>query len=237
MSGNHANGHWLLLILAGGLAAALCLIELVSSLEKPLSRRAWHWVTLRLVFEGGWGAIAYAIFTTTPGLAGISLWIRAILAGFTGSAILRLQLAVNGKGRSRAVGPAVAYQYLCSRVDANIDDIGGVAQSRWITDRVLPTLQFLTVTAVVEQTETYLNNLTRLTEKQRHAITKFIQDTAEEHSTSDEQKRRVLVQRIIDEGGRRFIESLVKQYNKSASGAPTTPNLAHQTSPESTNKS
>jgi hypothetical protein len=233
MSANQGAGHWLLLILAGGLAAALCLIELLSSLKKPLSRHAWRWVTLRLFFEGGWGAIAYVVLTTTPGLAGISVWIRAILAGFTGSAILRLQLAVNGKGRSRAVGPGAAYQHLCRAVDANIDDIGGVAQSRWITDRVLPALQYLSVVTVVEQTETYLNNLNRISDSKRQAINKFIHDTAEEQSTSDDQKRRVLVQRIIDEGGRRFIQSLIK----STSSTPIASRLAPQASAESTKRS
>jgi hypothetical protein len=218
------------------LAAALCLIELLSSLQKPLSRHAWFWVALRLVFEGGWGAIAYAVFATTPGLTGISQWIRAILAGFTGSAILRLQLAVSGKGRSRGIGPGVVYQNFCRKVDANIDDIGGVAQSNWITYRVLPTLQYLSVAAVVEQTETYLNNLSRLTDRQRQAITTFIHDTASEDSTSDQQKRRALVQRVIDEGGTRFIKSLVKEYSSSTSSAPGAPAVAAQVTTESMKK-
>lgn len=235
MSATQTTEHWLLLILAGGLAAALCLIELLSSLKKPLSWSAWRWVSLRLAFEGGWGVIAYAVFSTTPGLLGIPLWIRAVLAGFTGSAILRLQLAVNGKGRSRAIGPGSAYQNLCGKIDAIIDDLGGIAQSSWISDQVLPTLRCLPVVAVVEQTETYLNNLSRLTLKQRQEINKFIHDT-EKESTSDDQKRRVLVQRIIDEGGTRFIQSLVKRYSAQTSSTAMAANPIPQAAAESTKK-
>jgi hypothetical protein len=177
-----------------------------------LSWRAGHWLFLRLAFEGSCGSIAYVLTASAAGLDQDSQVIRVVVAGLAGSTILRAQLAVDSKGKSRAFGPGTFYQRLRKEVDDNIDDIGGVAQSRWITDRVLPTISNLPLQEIARQAETYFNNLSRFTAKEHESIARFIGETVLEEDTLDEQKRRVLVQRIIDEGGRRFVKSLVKRY-------------------------
>jgi hypothetical protein len=209
MSIGGAHAEWLPLIPAAGLAATFCFVELIGSLQKRISWHAWHWVLLRLSFEGACGSLAYLIIASTAGPSGNPL-MRVVLAGSTGSAILRTQLAVDGKSRNRVVGPGAMYQRLRKNVDDNIDDIGGVTQSRWITVRVLPTIGVLSPQEVAQRAESYFNNLSRLTGKERETIARFIQDTVGEQDTPDEQKRRVLVQRILDEGGRRFVKGLVK---------------------------
>ena len=205
-------GSWISPVAAGVLATLLGLVELASARKKALSHRALHWILLRLLIDGATAALAYAVLITAfEGLKWFKGAWPVVVAGLAGPALLRSQLALLGSGEeSRTYGPANVYRRVQKVVDEAIDEIGSVAQSEWVNRKVLPSIRILSLTDMMHRADSYLNSLDRLTtEKYKEEIT-FIKVTIAEQATSEDAKRRAIVQRLLDGGSRRFVRSLMK---------------------------
>jgi hypothetical protein len=204
---------WIAPVAAAVLAAVLGLIELASARKKPLSFRALHWLVLRLLIDGATAALAYAVLVSA--FEGLK-WFRGawpvVVAGLAGPALLRSQLSLIGSGEeSRAYGPANVHRRVQRLVDHAIDDIGSVAQSRWIHRKVLPAISGTSLNEIRNRTEVYLKSLDRLTTAQYTKHMDFIDATVAEAGTSEDAKRRAVVQRLLDSGSQRFVRSLMKE--------------------------
>jgi hypothetical protein len=130
---------WIAYIIAAVLAAGLSSIELLSGLKtRPTLREgAWRWWLVRLLLEGGAGALAVFLLNKATHGSWNSL-LLALAAGGSTSAVLRLRFTTLGDGTP--LGVALAYDYFRDFFDDQIERCGSENDSKWINDEVLPVL-------------------------------------------------------------------------------------------------
>lgn len=201
-------------LIAAGIAAGVSALELINARRKGISPKAFGWLVLRFVFDGGVAAFGYpfiaAAMADTAGVA------PAVVAGLAGPAVLRaeLNLAVpggeDGDRRQLSVGPATVYQRLRRQIDDAIDDVCSVAQSRWLNRKALPAIDRLPLQLIVDQAEQYLRALDRLSESVRDEDIAFLVKVRDDVATSEYDRRRLIVQRLLDTGGRRLVRGLMR---------------------------
>jgi len=185
-------------------AASLGLVELTTSLDKPLSWRATHWVLLRVGVDALLGLIAYPfLLAATNG----SIVAAILLGSLAGPAVLRAQvITVN---RTLHMGPA-AIEPLLKKIDDTIDDIGAVAQSAWVNGQVLTAIQAMPVDEVRNRAIAYVRGVRRFKQADLTRIENFINNTANDANSDDDTKRRFLVEKLLDLKGRRLVASIAR---------------------------
>jgi len=185
-------------------AASLGLVELTTSLDKPLSCRATHWVLLRVGVDALLGLIAYPfLLAATNG----SIVAAILLGSLAGPAVLRAQvITVN---RTLHMGPA-AIEPLLKKIDDTIDDIGAVAQSAWVNGQVLTAIQAMPVDEVRNRAIAYVRGVRRFKQADLTRIENFINNTANDANSDDDTKRRFLVEKLLDLKGRRLVASIAR---------------------------
>jgi len=185
-------------------AASLGLVELTTSLDKPLSWRATHWVLLRVGVDALLGLIAYPfLLAATNG----SIVAAILLGSLAGPAVLRAQvITVN---RTLHMGPA-AIEPLLKKIDDTIDDIGAVAQSAWVNGQVLTAIQAMPVDEVRNRAIAYVRGVRRFKQADLTRIENCINNTANDANSDDDTKRRFLVEKLLDLKGRRLVASIAR---------------------------
>jgi hypothetical protein len=129
-------------LVAALVAGALGAIEQYNRLQTRLTRGdyAWAFWAMRIVLEMAIGFAAMAIaIAAKPSLEhDLLAWIAA---GAAGPIAVRTRIIDIGVGSTaRPVGLATAYEPVRDWIAARIDDIGAAAQSKWITEELLPVL-------------------------------------------------------------------------------------------------
>jgi hypothetical protein len=195
------------------IAAVLAYIELQSRLRTRLTKRAGWWLLARLALEVI-GAIAAVLLLP---LAADGWWTEGPAAGFVAGvsvpALLRLRLVALKIGEGELpIGVATAYEPVRNFIERQIDDIGAAEESRWINAVVLPSLvqSGWTPSRLADRVRTYVRGLTRLSEPNRLAALKYV-DTTLADPITDENKIRLLVQKVADLGGHRLLEDLLAE--------------------------
>jgi hypothetical protein len=103
------------------------------------------------------------------------------------------------------------YGKLQSTLDSAIDDIGSVSQSDWIRQVALPSIRKLPLAEVESQACIYFRGLDRLEERERKKQVGFIESTACDSDTEEGDRYLLIVQHLLDNGGRRLVKSLVRR--------------------------
>jgi hypothetical protein len=129
-------------VVAALIAGALGAIEQYNRLQTKPTRAdyAWAFWILRVGLEMGIGIAAISIAIAAKGSLSQQplAWIAA---GAAGPVAVRTRIIDIGAGSSaRPVGLASAYEPIRDWIAQRIDDIGAAAQSRWLTEELLPTL-------------------------------------------------------------------------------------------------
>ncbi|MGW0218577.1 hypothetical protein ACWDXH_29725 [Micromonospora chokoriensis] len=197
---------------AAGLASLIALIEVVTWRRKPATVKAIHWISLKLMLEGGTAAFAHAALVAA--LGGLS-WFNGpwppLVAGLAGPALLRSQLALLGSGQEASYyGPANAYCRLQRRINQAIDDICAVSQSVWINRKVMPFIFQIPLERLEERVRTYINALDRLSDSERQERLDFVRSVLNDTKAKDSDRYHAIVQRLLDDGGQRFVKSLLR---------------------------
>ena len=122
-------------IYAGILAGFLALCELFNASRKPPAIRAIGWILVLFLFDGGSALIIFALLKDAfKNLSWFTGPWPVIIAGLSGPALLRSQLALLGSGQeSTYYGPANRYRRIQQGIERRIDQLGADAQSDWIT--------------------------------------------------------------------------------------------------------
>lgn len=205
---------------AGAFAAVLGFAELVFSLPKnrPLSPRAWRWVSARLAADFAVAAIAFPLVAAT----GLNKQphpeplITALIAAGSGAVLLRTQISVARRSGARApVGLVVLYERLRIHSTKRIESINATAQTDWLIDEVLPCLAMLEAHELRQRALVYVNTLA--TSKRRTQSEAYIEATVASGLTEDQQ-RLSLAQHLIDIDGRDMVKSLMRAGKRHANG-------------------
>jgi hypothetical protein len=169
----------------------------------------------RLATDGFSSASAYAVLLLVfRGLEWFSPFWDIAVAALIGPTLLRAQLSLIGSGDERSVGPAVVFRRFQKIIDENIDDIGAVAQSKWINAKVLPALEQVAIDDFHDQIVDYLNSLDRLNAKDRHEEFSLLSEIVSDTTITDKLKRRIIVTRLLDRRCQRFVRQMVKTARK-----------------------
>lgn len=207
-------------LLAAVVAALLAFIEVRSRLA---SRPTWRggasaWWVGRLGLEALIGALAAAaveLATDVQWPEDLPSWIPSGLAGgLGGPAFVRLTVATLGKGEEeKPVGLATFYEPVRNFFETALDDIGASEQTKWLHDRCLPALRQRNVPpdSVGDRLKTYVKALTRLSAAEKATELKFIEDTLNDTTATDDDKIEALLLRALALRAFRMIDSLVDQ--------------------------
>lgn len=201
--------------IAGSIAAVIAIVELQSSLTKPLTLHgnAIGWLALRLLMEAGTSVICLQVVIPLvdngkPWFSGIG---SALVAGFGGPILFRVQLATfRGGKEAGALGFGRIYQRMRKAIDSSLDDVGAVAQSSWLTHVAMPALQSIEVNDFAESVKMYVQTLDRMPEGEKKKHVAFVEKIALDNC-SDSEKKRAIMQRVLDCGGRRLIKHMVSK--------------------------
>lgn len=195
---------------AAGISALLSLIEIVNARGHWPCLGSLHLVALRMLVDGGAGLVAYPLVVLAFGsLEWFNLAFRILLPGLCGPALLRSQLALLGSGQEETVfGPAVAYRRLQLFFEKQIDYVDAENQVRWTNQKALPKLQTLTPDELLSRAEEYLQSITFGDPKARTGALNYMKKTVKSSVTTDDEKRRTIVLKLMPFGGRRFIRRM-----------------------------
>lgn len=216
---------------AGLLSALLGFVELAAGRRKPLSVRAWHWILGRLTIDGFTGAVSYGILNSAlQGLDWFEGPIPVVVAALAGPAVLRSRLSLISVGTGDRTIGINAHARLLRLIDDQIDDIGAEAQARWRRETA-QALAVLPLAEIAERADAYLRNLDRLrkTYQDEH---EWLEATVAEDSTPEETRRDAIIQRLLDIGGRRFLERLARECRQVQRPGPEPPPLPQHPVPE-----
>jgi hypothetical protein len=198
---------------AAGIAVVISVVELQSSLTKPLSfeRAAVGWLVLRLILDASTSAVC--LMWVIPLLDQGQPWFTgigpAVVAGVGGPVIFRTQLATLKNGKEfGALGFGRIFVQMRKGIDSSLDDVGAVAQSTWVTVVAMPALQRVGLREMVDHVRMYIQTLDRMTEADKKKHISFVQKVLDDNS-SDEEKKRAILQTVLDIGGRRLIKKIV----------------------------
>ena len=138
--------------------------------------------------------------------------VQIIISGVAGPAFLRSQVAIPGPGGSvRELGLQRPYGNVRSALDAKIDCIGAVSESRWIQCTVLPTLNRLSLEYLAERSEYYVRSLDQLDQDKRDKSICLVRALAADADADDGARRHALLQYLLDNGGRSVVKSLCRE--------------------------
>lgn len=206
---------WYYPVVAGALGCLLGFIELNAVKRKRLAPGACLWISARLATDGFSSASAYAILLLVfKGLEWFSPIWAIVVAALMGPTLLRAQLSLIGSGDERSVGPAVAFRHLQKIIDDNIDDIGAVAQSKWINTKALPSVEKIAIGDLRNQIADYLNSLDRFSVKEKRGELQFLNGIVSDITITDNAKRRIIVTRLLDRKCQRFVRQMVRAAGK-----------------------
>jgi len=208
-------------LLSGGLAALLSLMELINARRRPPSFRATHWILGRLAFDAGTAMLAYPILTAAlGGLTWFTGALPIVVAGFAGPAFLRSQLALLGSGQeSNTYGPANVYKRIQKQIDDNISEIGLIAQSEWVFDKV-PLILLLDLEETCKWMKGHIETTPKMKPSERKMRLQIIDDAFGDASLSPEKKIQSVTQCLVDAGGIRLARSLVRRARKIEKSQP-----------------
>jgi hypothetical protein len=203
------SAAWYYPLIAGAGGCAIAFIELNSVKRKRLAMKACPWIACRLATDGFSSASAYAVLLLVfKGLEWFSPIWAAGVAILVGPAMLRAQLSLIGSGDERSFGPATAFRRIQKVIDDNIDDIGAVAQSRWINIKVLPSIEKMGLDDFRDQIAYYLNSLDRFSDDEKQRELEFLEGTISDTNSTDKIKRRIMITRLLDRRCVRFVRQL-----------------------------
>ncbi len=195
-------------LLAGGLA----LLELFNASRKPPAIRAVGWILVLFGFDGGSALAIYALLKVLfDGLSWFTgLW-PIILAGFSGPALLRSQLSLLGSGQeSTYYGPANRYRRVQRGIEKKIDQLGAAAQSNWVSKK-LSFIQEIDMDDFELRVTTFLNSLGEsFGDQEREQLLKYVNDTLSAEDIEDKDKRRAIMQKLLNGGCRECVKGLVR---------------------------
>ncbi len=202
---------WVDPILSGVLAAGLSFLELVVSLRRTPTWRATHWIAIRLLFDVAAGSLAYGVLELAFGDVKwfTGLW-PILIAGLSGPALLRSQLALFGSGLEAAhFGPAVVFASLQRAIDRRIADLEAVEESRWKSREVIPKLVRIPLVEVERMIVDYLEYPGHL-EGDQSAHIQFIKVTLADEASPVDVRCSAVVSRVLQLGGRRLIKEMIR---------------------------
>jgi hypothetical protein len=209
------SAAWYYPVIAGAGGCLISFTELNAVKRKRLALKASPWIASRLATDGSSSASAYAVLLLVfKGLEWFSPIWAAGVAILIGPTLLRAQLSLIGSGDERSVGPATAFRRIQKIIDDNIDDIGAVAQSKWINKKVLPSIDKVGIDDLYNQVADYVNSLDRFSDQEKSDELEFFQRTISDTSITDRVKRRVMVTRLLDRRCVRFVRQLTKSSPK-----------------------
>ena len=196
-------------------------MELINARRRPPSFRATHWILGRLAFDAGTAMLAYPILTAA--LAGLTWFTGAlpiVAAGFAGPAFLRSQLALLGSGQeSSTYGPANVYKRIQKQIDDNISEIGLIAQSDWVLDKVSLIL-LLDFEETCKRIMEHIETTNKINPSERKKRRQLIDDAFGDATLSSEKKIQSVTQCLVDAGGIRLARSLVRRARKIEKSQP-----------------
>ncbi|MGV9296609.1 hypothetical protein [Amycolatopsis sp. NPDC003676] len=200
---------------AGSLSAAVTVIELNSSLTKPLAYRRsgiLGWLSARVGLDLLATLVAFVVVlplvdrtgTWSGGLGG------GIVAGLGGPVLLRVQLATRKSGKEHsALGLGRHYGRLRKIIDEALDDHGAVAQSAWLTTVVMPKIVLLPLAEIEKFTCNYIRSADRFTDRDKDKHLKAISTACADQATDEDERKRVIAQHMLDIGGRRIVTEMI----------------------------
>lgn len=200
-------------IYAGLLAGALALCELFNASRKPPAMRAIGWILVLFFFDGGSALIIFALLKDAfKGLSWFTGPWPVIIAGLSGPALLRSQLALLGSGQeSTYYGPANRYRRVQQGIERRIDQLGADAQSDWITKRMSFILE-LSMDEFSLKVKVFIKSLgPSFGTEQREELLAYIDETLTDSELDDLSKRRAIVQKLMDDGCRQCVKGLVRR--------------------------
>lgn len=199
------------LSIAVALAMGLAYVELRSRLRTRFTSRASGWWALRLGIEG-FAASLFALLLPQIVTAG---WINGPAGGFAAGAsvpaLLRLRLMTLkvGEATEIPIGIATAFEPIRDFFEHQIDEIGAVAQSSWLTKLFLELKQAnWTLVQVEDRAKAYINGLSLVPATERSVAIAYI-DARLDEKLGDDITIRLIVQKIVDLRGYRLLEDML----------------------------
>jgi hypothetical protein len=191
------------------IAGALSFIELITSLMRRLSRKAWPWVALRLILDGGTGGLAYLFVANVMHPAGSADFARSVLiAGFGAPTVLRSQVIHVGQTK-RPFGLLPLFNGFRDKIDKEIDVYGSTAECQWLFGDVIPKLRHMPVNQLGDRTVAFLAGLHQLSTADRNRAIRYVRGVVKDRSTSDDVKRQAIVLRLREWRYNTFVQSLL----------------------------
>lgn len=209
--------HWNYSLLAGLLAASLSFLELVVGRRRVPTWKATHWIFIGLLFDMAAGSLALVVLMLTFGDVKwfTGLW-PVLIAGLSGPALLRAQLALFGSGQEAAYwGPAVVFGSLQKAIDRRIASIGASEESYWVSMEVVPKLKTLPIADIETMVIDYLSYPGHMEDDSAEHIAYIKQVLADKDASSDDRCHSI-VQRLLSIGGRRLVKKMMKTATVSA---------------------
>ncbi len=197
-------------LVAAVLAGFICYLDLVRVFGRTPSRAALPWVLLKVVIEGGAGAVMYPLLISA--FKGLEWFVGAwpiVLAGLCGPALLRAQLALLGSGQEdRHLGPAVGYRYIQQTIGLQISIADADEVRRWINGTVLPSLD-QTPSELREDARFYFESRSDVSPKAARAILGQMDAVLADANFDDVWKMKAILNLILAHQGKQYVMSLV----------------------------
>jgi hypothetical protein len=200
-------------LIAGVIAAILAFAELKQSLGGlRIPFMALGWVAARLVLDAIGASVLYPILQTATHMRN---WPEALLpivfAGLGAPAVLRGDVVVGNEGKRYGIGGR--YQRWLKIVTDKISDVGCVAQSKWLWNKVVPKIIVFDIPAVRNRSLTYLKarqSSGHMTNAQVRRFETYTAKVEADAGTSRQDRIAVIAQMLLDIGGRRCVAQLVR---------------------------
>ena len=209
-------------------AVIVSIIDLSVHRDKGLYRKALPLCVLYAIFDA-----AAALILLAPLRAGAELLINspttaaAVTAGLVAPLLMRTKVPVPFTRDKQTVNAVAMLRRLQIRVSAEIDDLCAVGETEWILDVVLPNIRVLSL-AEVEAWAIQSINVKYKGPDARALRRKCIEDLkkAVADPISEDDRKHLMIQMLIDRCGRHQVTALVKRAKKKAKIAGTsTPHL------------
>jgi hypothetical protein len=203
------------LVVAGTFLVSACIstLELIASLRKPLRWQASFFFFVRIGLDGSSGIIILAFLRSVyVGSSWFTSVVQVLIGGVLGPAFLRSQVALPGAdGSVKELGLQRSFSKIRDTLDAKIDNVSAVCESRWIHCTALPVLNDLPIGYLQERIVYYLHSLERLDQVEREVSIALVKRLAADCATDEAERRHALLQYLLDSGGRSVVKSLCKE--------------------------
>ncbi|MGW3992925.1 hypothetical protein ACWEF6_05495 [Amycolatopsis sp. NPDC004772] len=205
----------LALALAAVLASLLSYAELAASHRKRLSLKAFHYIAGKISLDALMAILAFPLIAKAyPNFQLTQEPImQLLLAAVIGPGFIRAKLTLMAsKVEPKNFGPAEVFKYYTKWLDDSIDQISSIEQTLWFSRQVTPVLSRYPIERLKEDATGYIEGLEKLETKTKIRILKVIEDDARAASVEGEEKaKKAILQHVLDNQGRRFIERLMRQ--------------------------